>query len=115
MSPTQSNAKSLDAMRAWFKRMNNGWSEAWEATLRENWSPDGRTLLHSEKRMKAMGSMTAEETEARQDYTKIKAPTLNISVVGFPSNMVNYFKALPEPRRKATADFLSRVDEIKEK
>jgi len=53
--------------------------------------------------------------EAQKDYTKIKSPALAIRVVGFPSNMVNHFKTLPEPRRKAVDEFLRFLSAIKEK
>jgi pimeloyl-ACP methyl ester carboxylesterase len=115
MNPTQADIESLESLRRWVKRMNNGWSDAWEATLREHFSPDGKTFLNSEERNKAMGTMIAEGTEVRQDYTKIKSPSLNITVVGFPSNMVNHFKSLPEPKRKAVDEFLNLVNQAKEK
>lgn len=113
MNPPETDPVSLDSWRRWQKQMNNGWSEAWEATLRVNFSSDGKTFLNQEKRSKALGLML--EGEARPDYTKIKSPALNITVVGFPSNMVNHFKALPEPRRKAMEEFLSDVKRIKAK
>jgi len=53
--------------------------------------------------------------EAHTDFKKIKSPVLSITVIGFPSNMVNYFKTLPEPRRKVMDEFLTRVRGIKEK
>src|SRR6266540_931254 len=40
---------------------------------------------------------------------KNKSPVLAITVVGFPSNMVNRFKTLPEPRRKVVDEFLREV------
>ena len=68
-----------------------------------------------EKRSKALGLMLEQGAEARQDYTKIKSPALYITVVGFPSNMVNSFKALPEPRRRAVEEFLREFEAMKER
>jgi len=82
-------------------------SGAWEATSRVNASTD------REKRSRALGLMLEQGAEARQDYTKIKSPALYTTVVGFPSNMVNSFKALPEPRRKAVDEFLREYDAMK--
>jgi pimeloyl-ACP methyl ester carboxylesterase len=115
MYPSKTDTESLDNLRRWQKRMNNGWSEAWEATLRVHFSPDGKILLNQEKRNRALGLMLEPGAEAQQDYTKIKSPALNITVVGFPSNMINHFRALPEPRREAMDEFLSSVKRIKEK
>jgi hypothetical protein len=105
---------SLESSRRWQKRMNNGWSEPWEATLRVHWSADGKTFLNGEKRGRALGLMLEPGAEAQKDYTKIKSPVLAITVVGFPSNMVNHFKTLPEPRRKAVDEFLRLLSTIKE-
>ncbi|HMJ65919.1 MAG TPA: alpha/beta hydrolase [Candidatus Binatia bacterium] len=114
MTPPEA-AESLDSVRRWQKRMNNGWSEAWEATLRVHFSPDGNAFLNQERRSRALGMMLEPGAEAQQDFTKIKSRALNITVVGFPSNMVNYFKALPEPRRKSIDEFFSSVNRVKEK
>src|SRR5260221_381301 len=115
MNPPASDPVSLESLRRWQKRMNNGWSEAREATLRAHWSADGKTFLNGEKRSRALGLMLEPGAEAQKDYAKIKSPVLAITVVGFPSNMVNHFKTLPEPRRKAVDDFLRFLSAIKEK
>ena len=49
LMPTKSESESLDGMRRWSKRMNNSWSEAWEATLREHFSPDGKNPPNAAK------------------------------------------------------------------
>src|SRR2546426_568913 len=65
------------------------------------------------KRSKALELMAA--TEAHTDYEKIKSPVLAIAVVGLPTNMVERFKTLPEPRRKVMDEFLRFRSAIKEK
>src|SRR4051812_39030279 len=114
LSQSATDASSLDSTRKWLKSMNDSWSDAWEATLRTHFSGDGKTFLDSEKRLEALRSMIEQEGTARQDYTKIRVPVLSFAVVGFPSNMLNRIKRLPEPRRKLSESFLNRVEAIKE-
>ncbi|HUS36397.1 MAG TPA: alpha/beta hydrolase [Verrucomicrobiae bacterium] len=115
MYPAKTDTESLENMRRWLQQMNNGWSEAWEATLRQNFSPDGKTFLKSEAHNRALSLMTAEGTEADQDYAAIKCPVLAITVVGFPTNMMNYFKTLPVERQNAMSEYLNFVNESKQK
>jgi pimeloyl-ACP methyl ester carboxylesterase len=106
---------TLDGLRRWLQEMNDGWSEAWEATLREHFSADQKTFLNSGKRNRAIALMSAEGAEAQQDYTKIKAPVLNITVIGFPTTMIQHCNALPQPSRNAVKDFQEFVSKSKEK
>ena len=56
------------------------------------------------KRRRALELMA--ENEAHTDYKQIKSPVLAFVVVGLPTNMVERFKTLPEPRRKVIDEFL---------
>src|SRR5688572_16443541 len=55
------------------------------------------------RRSKALELMAAGE--AHTDYKKIKVPVLAFVVVGFPTNMVDPWKTLPEPRRNVIEKF----------
>ena len=104
--------RSLDSARRSLKPTKSNWSEAWEATLREQFSSDGTTYLNVETG-RAVGAMI--QGDARQDYTKIKSPALSFVVVGIHSNMASQLKALPEERRKVVDNFLSVFKRSKEK
>src|SRR5207248_2610359 len=65
------------------------------------------------KRSRALELMA--EREAPTDYAKIKSPVLAIVVVGYPTNMIERFKTLPEPRRKVIDDFLRKHSAVKKK
>jgi pimeloyl-ACP methyl ester carboxylesterase len=65
------------------------------------------------KQSKALKLMAGGETHP--DYRSIKSPVLAIVVVGYPSNMVNRLKNLPEPRRKAVDEFLAERSAVKTK
>ena len=111
-NPTQADVESLDSIRRWEKRMNNSWSEAWEATLRVHFSSDGKPLaIPGRSRMFEL--MAAGE--AQTDFKRIKSPVLAFTVVGPSSNTLNYLKTLPEPRRKAMDDFQTALSEVKGK
>src|SRR4051812_31795181 len=106
------DVRSLDRARRSSKPTKSNWSEAWEATLREQFSSDGMTYLNVETG-RAVGAMI--QGDARQDYTKIKSPALCFVVVGIHSNMASQLKALPEKRRKVVDNFLSVFKRSKEK
>jgi pimeloyl-ACP methyl ester carboxylesterase len=108
LSPSAADNESLDSIRRWYKRMNQGWSDAWEATLRVN-----STILNPEKRNRALTLMF--QTEARPDHTRIKSPALMITVINPGAHAVKQLKALPEGRRKAIDDFLTEARQMKEK
>jgi non-heme chloroperoxidase len=107
ISPNRTDGESMDNLRRWYRRMNNGWSEALEASLRVNFS------TYQERRGKVFELMPAGE--AQTDFKRIKSPVLAFTVVGFSSNTLNYFKTLPEPRRKAMDGFQTTVIEVKAK
>jgi pimeloyl-ACP methyl ester carboxylesterase len=115
MVPTKADTDSLENLRRWVRRRNDGWSDAWEATLRVHFTSDGKTFRDREKRSRALGLMMEPGVEAETDYKKIKAPVLCLNVVGFPTNMVRYIRTLPEPRRKVMGAFLNRVRDTKER
>ena len=106
--PTPGDNESLDSIRGWYKRMNQGWSDAWEATLRAN-----STISNPEKRNNALNLMF--QTEARPDHTKIKSPALMITVINPGAYSVKQLKNLPVERRKAIDDFLTEARQMKEK
>ena len=106
--PAPADNESLDSIRGWYKRMNQGWSDAWETTLRVN-----STISNPEKRNRALTLMF--QTEARPDHTKIKAPALMITVINPGAHAVKQLKNLTEERRKAVADFLTEAHQMKKK
>jgi pimeloyl-ACP methyl ester carboxylesterase len=107
-SPSAADNESLDSIRRWYQRMNQGWSEAWEATLRVNLANS-----NPERRNRALTLMF--QTEARPDHTKIKSPALMITVINPGAYSVKQFKSLTEERRKAVDDFLTEARQMKEK
>jgi pimeloyl-ACP methyl ester carboxylesterase len=112
LKPTQADIESLDSIRRWQKRMNNRWSEAWEATLRVHFSTDGKPLaIPGRSRMFELWPAG----EAKTDFKRIKSPILAFAVVGPSSNTLNYVKTLPESRRKAVDDFQTALNEAKGK
>ena len=106
--PSPADSESLDAIRAWYKRMNQGWSDALEATLRVN-----STISNREKRDRALNLLL--QTEARPDHTRIKAPALMITVVNPGAYTVTQLKNLSEEKRKAVDDLLTDARQLKEK
>src|SRR5262249_239748 len=88
--------------------MNQGWSDAWEATLRAK-----SIFSDPEKRSRARNSMI--QSEARPDHTKIKAPALMITVINPGAYAVKQLKNLSDERRKATDDHLKEARQLKEK
>ena len=108
LNPTKADGESLDSWRRWYQRMHIGWSEAIEASARVNF-----TLANPEKRARAVGLMI--ETEARPDHTKIKSPSLMITVVNPGAHAVKQLTALSEQRRAEIGDFLSEWRQMKAK
>jgi hypothetical protein len=105
--------ESLDRARRWEKRVNMGWSDAWEATLRAMYSSDGKTLLNQETRANALRSMV--ENEARPDHAQIKSPVLMVTVINPYGGIAHRFQAFPEEKRTAINDFLHEARQMKEK
>jgi len=106
--PSAADSESLGSVRAWYKRMNQGWSDALEATLRAN-----STIPNPEKRNNALNLLL--QTEARPDHTKIKSPALMITVVNPGAYTVTQLKNLSEERRKAIDDHLKEARQVKER
>jgi len=69
--------------------------------------------VRDSKQSKALELMAVGE--AHTDYKAIISPVLAIVVVGYPSNMVNRLKNLPEPRRKVMDEFLAERSAVKKK
>jgi len=107
-SPSVADNESPDSIRRWYQRMNQGWSDAWEATLRVN-----STISNPEKRNRALTLMF--QTEARPDHTKIKSPALMITVINPGAHAARQLKNLSEERSKAVDDFLTEARRMKEK
>ena len=104
--PTKTEGESLDGMRHWTKRMNNSWSEAWEATLREHFSSDGKILLNEAKKGRAFNLMIEGTFQSYADYAKIRSPALSFAVFNY-DKISDFAKTLPDPARKKAEEFLS--------
>lgn len=107
-SPSAADNESLDSVRRWYKRINQGWSDAWEATLRVN-----STISNRERRNRALTLMF--QTEARPDHTKIKCPAMMISVINPGAHAAKQLNNLSEERRKAVDDLLTEAHQMKKK
>jgi pimeloyl-ACP methyl ester carboxylesterase len=111
LSATKTDIESLDNMRRWLKRMNNSWSEAWEASLREQFSSDGKTFLNAAEKGRAIHLIMEGTFESHADYAKIQAPALSFFVVGY-NKIIDFVKALPDPARKNAEEYLSRATQF---
>ena len=107
LMPTKSESESLDGMRRWAKRMNNSWSEAWEATLREHFSPDGKNPPNAAKNGRPVRLVAEGSLQSHADYTEIRVPALSFAVVDFNSKLLDFVKMLPDPARNRVETFLS--------
>jgi len=107
LMPTKTESESMDGMRRWTKRMNNTWSEAWEATLREHFSSDGKILPDAAKRGRAVNLVAEGSLKSHADYAKIRVPALNFAVIEFSSKLLDFVKTLPDPDRKMVEAFLN--------
>jgi pimeloyl-ACP methyl ester carboxylesterase len=107
LNPTETETKSLDGMRAFTKRINNAWSEAWEATLREHFSSDGKILPDAAKRGRAVNLVPEGSLESHADYAKIRVPALSFAVIEFSSKLLDFVDKLPDPAGKRVETFLS--------
>jgi len=106
ISSTKADLESLDSFRSWVSRMSF-WSEAWEANLREMmvFSADGK-ILREAMPGKVSRLLIQGTIDSHPDYGRIRAPALNIAVVGVSSKVSDIFKALPDPARTKAEDFL---------
>ena len=109
MGPTETESGSLDGMRHFVKRMNNSWSEAFEASLREQFSSDGKTFLNAAEKARAVGLVKQGTFESHSEFARIRSPALSFAVVGFTSRMSDLEKTLPDPSRKSLKEFLSNA------
>jgi non-heme chloroperoxidase len=106
LSSTKADLESLDSFRSWVSRMSF-WSEAWEANLREMmiFSANGKILR--EAMPGKVSRLLMQGTQgSHPDYSKIRAPALNIAVVGFSSKVSDISEARPDPTRTKAEDFL---------
>jgi pimeloyl-ACP methyl ester carboxylesterase len=113
LSPTKADMESLDGSRRWLKQMNNSWSEAFEASLREQFSSDEKTFLHGAEKSRAARLMIQGTFEAHADYAKIRAPALCFAVANY-DKISNFAKTLPDPVRKKAEEFLSNGRQFQE-
>jgi pimeloyl-ACP methyl ester carboxylesterase len=113
LSATKTDIESLDNMRRWLKRMNNSWSEAWEASLREQFSSDGKTFLNGAEKGRAFRLVIQGTFESHADYAKIRAPALSFAVFNY-NKMSDFAKTLPDPARKKAEEFLSNGSQFQE-
>jgi non-heme chloroperoxidase len=110
--PSKVEAQSRDGLRSWITRMSF-WSDAWEANLREMYSPDGK--LSNEAERSNVSRLAMQGTiNSHPDYTKVKSPALNIAVVGFSSKLSDLVKTLPEATRKKAEGSLSTMKKFQE-
>src|SRR6266487_5975489 len=107
LMPTKTESESMDGMRRWTKRMNNTWSEAWEATMREHFSSDGKILPDAAKRGRAVNLVAEGSLKSHADYAKIRVPALSFAVTEFSSKLLDFVKTLPDPARKMVETFLN--------
>jgi murein DD-endopeptidase len=114
LSPAKGDLESLDSFRRWVSRMSF-WSEAWEANLREMmvFSPDGK-ILREAKPGRATRLLMQGTIESRPDYTRVRAPALNIAVVGFSSRVSDFFKTLPDTTQANAEEPLSRFRQLQQ-
>lgn len=106
LSPAKTDMESLDGARRWMKRMNNSWSEAWEASLRGQFSPDGKTFLNGAEKSRTARLVIQGTFEAHADYAKIRAPALGFAVLNY-NKYADFAKSLPDPARKKAEEYLS--------
>ena len=111
LSPTKTDMESLDGARRWMKRMNNSWSEAWEASLRGQFSPDGKTFLNGAEKSRTARLVMQGTFEAHADYAKIRAPALSFAVFNY-NKIADFAKSLPDPARKKAEEYLSRATQF---
>lgn len=104
LSPTKADIESLDAFRRWMSQMSF-WSQAWEANLRDSMvvAPDGK-LLRPLKPGKVTRLLIEGSINSHPDYTKIRAPALNVAVVGPSSKQSAFIKTLPDSVRAKAED-----------
>src|SRR6266404_5935483 len=105
LMPTKTDGESLEGMRRWSKRMNNSWSEAWEATLRQHFSYDGKGLPNAPETGRAVNLVAEGSLQSHADYAKLKVSALSLAVVGFSSKLLDFVKTLPDPARKRVETF----------
>lgn len=112
LAPSKTDLESLDSFRRWVSRMSF-WSDACEANMREImvFSPDGK-ILREVKSGKVSRLLMQGTENSHPDYSKIKSPALSIAVVGFSSKVSDMVKALPEPARSKTEDYLSGLTQL---
>jgi len=113
LSPTKTDMESLDGARRWLKQMNNTWSEAWEASLREQFSSDGKTFLNGAEKGRTVRLVIQGSFESHADYAKIRSPALSFAVVGYGKVSI-FAETLPDQARKNTEEFLRRGKQFQE-
>jgi non-heme chloroperoxidase len=81
--PTPEDLASFDAFRKFYKVAKCGWTEAWEADLRNSfvYSSDGRPL-RAELTDEVAQALQKGMRESRPEYAKVKAPALNLMAMG---------------------------------
>lgn len=106
LSPSKTETESINGMREYVQRINNSWSPAWEATLREQFSSDGKVLLNAEKKNRAAMSMMQASHNAPAEYSRIKAPALAFFSAGY-KRFFDLAAILPDAERQNAEAFLN--------
>ena len=114
LSPSKAETESINRMREYVQRINNSWAPAWEATLREQFSSDGKVLLNAEKKNRAAMSMMQASHNAPAEYSRIKSPALAFFSVGY-KRFFDLAATLPDPERKNAETFLNAAKKYQEK
>jgi pimeloyl-ACP methyl ester carboxylesterase len=113
LSPGKPDLASLDSFRQWVSRMSF-WSPAWEANARDMMilSPDLK-IIGEVKPAKVSRLLMQGTQESKPDYTRVRAPALNLAATGFSSKISNLLETLPAVRRKEVETHIQRVDDTK--
>jgi non-heme chloroperoxidase len=106
---------SFTAFREHFKKTKCGWSEAWEADMRETivFAPDGKPLRLITPD-KVMSQLVQGMRASNPDYSKIKVPVLSFCVLNpfpecsFPPNMTKDERVKMQPFIETLKAYLQR-------
>lgn len=113
--PTPADLASFDAFRRFSKVAKCGWTEAWEADLRDIvvYSPDGRPLRAAMTDEIAQ-ALQKGMRESRPEYAKIKAPALNFMAMGRFAEC-SFAPNPDEATRKKTENFIRIMNQYRRK
>ena len=113
--PTPADLASFDAFRSFSKVAKCGWTEAWEAELRNIivYSPEGKPLRAAMSDSVAQALQKGME-ESRPEYAKVKAPALSFMVMGRFAEC-SFAPTQDEATRKKTEHFIRIMNQYRRK